>query len=104
MHYIVGTEIYIEPTRNPNNHTLQPINAHRVTMKNKSIGPFEPGVRYSLHHIKKVADGYEYQFSTDIGAPVSATFGCVADAENTIAVAKQESIPDYEGWHSRRRD
>ena len=103
MHYIIGTEIYVPTTASMNSGGLQPVNAQHVQKKNQGIGPFAAGLRYQLHNIRQVKEGYEYRFLVE-GQEVPMVFASVQQAEEYIAAARQESLPNYSSFHLRRKD
>ena len=104
MHYIVGTQILVNERTVIGGSGLQPVNAKRVTKKTQN-SIFQPGVEYTLYHIKKLDNGcFNYSFTTHTGDVVDMMFGSIQAAENTIAIARNEQIPDYTGFHRGRQD
>lgn len=96
MRYIIGTEIYIETVTPMGQSGGGPraIGAQTVQKKTQQQTPFEPGVRYVLRNIRKNQHGYlEYNFDSDKGQVV-IPFESVKQAEEWIAFARQEPLPE----------
>ena len=105
MHYIIGTEVYVEPFATMNTQAMQPINAQRISKKVRSVGPFEPGVKYTLYNIRKVEEGFEYTFTMEgTNQTMWQNFYSIGAAEEMIAAARGEQVPNFDVFHTNRRD
>ena len=103
MHYIIGTEIYIDPVQTLNQGSgPQPINAQQVHRQTRNVGPFAPGVKYSLYNIRKVEQGLEYQFIDDTGQNIPLVFESTSQADAVISQIKNEPLPDYTSFYRGR--
>lgn len=92
MHYIIGTQIRIQPIGQ-----LPPGSRRLKTTE------FKPGVPYTLYHITKDREGkMRYVFiSNSQDDVVGLVFESISDADKAIAKLKQETLPDYNEIYSR---
>ena len=99
MHYMVGTEILLTASFSHAANGPQPLNAARIKKTPKSQY-FEPGVRYSLYNIRPQHTGeLEYSFVREDGQIISHVFESVSAAEQVIANARGEQLPNYESYY-----
>lgn len=62
------------------------------------------GRKYSLYHITRKEDKVEYTFNESNGGdPLVLVFECSKDADNYIAKARRESLPNYTEFYSKNR-
>lgn len=100
MHYWIGTTFTVPEQ----SLRAGPVSINDQTkIKNKS--PFQSNVPYTIFYIKHEPNGtVTYQFKNEItGEDLFMTFGSVAAAEQTIAAALKEPLPDYSAFHFRNR-
>jgi hypothetical protein len=107
MHYILGTEVTVKaPVQSGSIDSLQPIGAQNPLAARGSIsscGPFKPGTVYKLHNIKKNVEGLlEYSFVTEDSVLETFVFPDATHADEAIAKALGETLPDYESLHWNR--
>ena len=99
MHYWIGTTVQVqESQRRPG-----PVSVHDQTrIKNKSA--FESGVLYQLYNIKPEGGKVIYHFTASTGPDYDLylEFESTGAAENYIAAALNEELPDYASYHNRR--
>jgi hypothetical protein len=96
MHYILGTKILISSKPSRPRPGERP--ARRVTSTD-----FKPDLVYELYHIVKDKEGkMRYVFiSSDHQDVVGLIFDTIGEADIAISQLRQESLPDYEGFHSK---
>ena len=99
MHYIIGTQIMIQP-RTP--VRPGPQGSLPRTRQPKS-GDFKPGVKYTLYHITKDKEGkMRYVFiSSQQDDVVGLVFDSITEADKSISKLKQEQLPDYNEIYAR---
>ncbi len=98
MHYIIGTQILVQPAR-----AVNPADPKSYKTRRPKTGDFKPGIPYSLYHITKDRENkMRYVFiSNDNSDVVGLVFNTIAEADKAIALLKQEQLPDYDEIYAR---
>lgn len=98
MHYIIGTQVSIQPPR-----AFRPGDPNSYKTRKKQTTDFITGKTYSLYHIAKDREGkMRYVFiSNDNEDVVGLVFDSISEADKAISALKQEQLPDYEEIYSR---
>ena len=97
MHYMVGSTVKVPVNRAPSPAKgPQPLNVGRHVRKSKNRY-FEPGVEYTLYNIRPVPETgkFEYTFVDKQGQPLVHVFNSISEAEQIMAQANGEDLPDY---------
>ena len=105
MHYPIGTDICVT---NQRSRTTGGIRSITDQQHNRIINttPFAPHERYSLYNIKIMQDKVQYHFVT-VGASspdddIILEFNSTREADQLIATAKGEALPDYDAFHKKK--
>ena len=100
MHYAIGQLVVVNESA-PDGPGPKSITA--LPRKRKVNSPFVVGVVYTLAHIRKVQDGLEYSFATNQGEYIGLQFPDSASADQCIAEALGETLPDYNAFYNSSR-
>ena len=99
MHYVIGTDINV--TNQPVPQGIRSITDQR-SRQIKNTTPFKPNVNYSIYNIRILKGEVEYHFARVGGPPeddIIMKFGSTQEADQLIASAKNEQLPNYEQFH-----
>ena len=99
MHYSIGEEIILgaRPQQSKGPQPLNAVQVHR-TVRNEY---FEPGYRYQLYYIRPLPTGqFEYSFQRQDGEVKTYIFESIQAAEQVIAHAKGDQLPNYDGYYN----
>lgn len=99
MHYVIGTDINV--TTQPISQGIRSITDQR-SRQIKNTTPFKPNVTYSIYNIRMLKEEVEYHFAR-VGGPseddIIMKFGSTHEADQLIASAKSEQLPNYDQFH-----
>ena len=98
MNYVIGEEIVLGAKPRQSGGP-QPLNVPQVkrTVRNEY---FETGYKYSLYNIRPLPTGeFEYTFQRQDGEVSAYVFASISAAEQVIAQAKGEAIPNHDAYY-----
>ena len=107
---MIGTEILVNEKAKPVNQELStgPTSVYDMNRGNRSqikranTTPFMSKVKYVLTNIRPVNNSFEYRFSADDGKEYTIEFRSTIEADECIAHALNEPLPDYNDFHARK--
>jgi len=88
MTYIIGTNFSIVK------QGIKP-GITSSSSKGKILNNFLPPGNYTINYIKPTNDGVEYTFADDNLSQLIVKFKTIGEAEQYIALAKGEKLPNY---------
>jgi len=109
VHYIVGTQITVTPSRKtpirPGMSSSQiRSNSTGISSYKEQRELFDPGDTYTLIRVYVKGENVCYKFASLSGDITEVEFSSVADAENFISELRGESVPDYEKINRDKTD
>ena len=107
---MVGTEIVVNEQAKPVHDEIStgPTSVYdmnkggRQQIKRANTTPFMSKVKYVLTNIRPVDNGLEYMFTADDGQAYTMMFRSTREADECIAYALNEPLPDYNDFHARK--
>ena len=105
MHYPIGTDICVTNQRSRPGGGIRSI-TDQQPRRIKNTTPFVSNANYSLYNIKIMESKVQYHFVM-VGAPspdddIILEFNSTVEADQLIATAKGEALPDYDAFHKRK--
>ena len=98
MHYIIGTRFNVPPVERGKTDPV-------TLQKNRLSKQFDEVGEYELYYIRRVDGGVEYTFiSLESMNQVKKKFPTTKEADDLIASALMEDLPDYQEAYARTTD
>ena len=105
MHYPIGTDICVTNQRSRPGGGIRSITdqQHRQI---KNTTPFVSNAKYSLYNIRIMENKVLYEFimigGQSIDDNIYLEFNSTIEADQLIATAKGEALPNYDDFHKRK--